>query len=109
LTLTSRARRLLSQFGTDPTINQTMNDRYVAITDPVVAPFDQTHTYHSFIITTAVILLKAPTSHDRPGSSRFGMDLTINYIMNMRYVVVADPIVAYFCFTYTNHLFIIVM
>jgi hypothetical protein len=55
----------------------------------------------------AVILWKASTGHARPITSRFGMDLTINYIMDMRYVAVADPVVAYFCFIHNNHSFII--
>jgi hypothetical protein len=48
--LTNRARRVSIGFGTDPTINKKMNTRYVAVVDNVVAPFDLTHTYHSFII-----------------------------------------------------------
>jgi hypothetical protein len=37
-----------SQFGTDPTINLTMNTMEDAVADPVVAPFGQTHTNYSF-------------------------------------------------------------
>jgi hypothetical protein len=48
--LTTRARRVPSGFGTDLTIHKIMNNRYVAVADPVVAPFDLTHTYHSFLL-----------------------------------------------------------
>jgi hypothetical protein len=37
-----------SRFGTDPTINLTMNTMSDAVADPVVAPFGQTHTNYSF-------------------------------------------------------------
>jgi hypothetical protein len=48
--LTTCARRFPSRFGSNLTIHKIMNNRYVAVVDPVVAPFDLTHTYHSFII-----------------------------------------------------------
>jgi hypothetical protein len=48
---TSRDRGVPSRFGTDSTINKIMNNRYVAVVDPGVAPFDFTHTEHSFTIT----------------------------------------------------------
>jgi hypothetical protein len=45
-----RPGRVPRLFGTDITIKQLTNNRYVAVAANVVAPFHQTHTKHSFTI-----------------------------------------------------------
>jgi hypothetical protein len=45
---TSRQGHVPRLFGTDTTIKKLRNNKYVAIADPVVAPFCPTHIKHSF-------------------------------------------------------------
>jgi regulator of extracellular matrix RemA (YlzA/DUF370 family) len=109
--LTTRARRVPSRFGTDPTINKIMNNRHVAVVDPVVAPFDLTHTYHSFtIVLESCCNTLIDANYSCSSCSKliwYGSD--INKIMNNRYVAVVDPVVAPFDLTHAYHSFTIVI
>ena len=91
-------------------INPMVNRRYVAVADPVVASLDQTHTHHSFtiVIESCCYTLIDTNQPCSACSKSICYESDNQPMVNSRYVAVADPVVASFDQTHTQHWFTIV-